>query len=481
MACGGDGGGDVEGDATSAVDVAAAIEVEEIEVAGFDVEVTDETEGEVTSEIEIVDDVATEIAEEVTTESETSGDVVDVADEVADDVAIEIADDVAIEIVDDVAIEIVDDVAIDDGPPEVVFVHGGARTLFFLNNPEQLVLSDLGDAALGDVTLYRVTASGACRSFFEHVNKTGRTIGFGIQVYNPGPGARTIDVRAAGFVASIQGGEPFADALGGAGDAAPIELAAGASTWILRRDEAIAAGAFFSGVVDYDVTGGGVIVNHTAYDAFGGLDGSTSELGYLQRVEPDGTHEARMYKGRASASEVTLEGLAWTVDDATPAGPLPVRVRRYDLIGGAYGVPIVASAWTSHIGPSQNVAATTSDMVSFDLPGWGVFDPLVRSDGEDKYPNLGNWGVIYRVAARVDNEGASPRVIRARIEASPGAGAVIAARAGGGAWSAFRLEAGQARVLASTTVPAGHGAILEVAWVLGGPSGGAIKNEIVLE
>jgi len=63
--------------------------------------------------------------------------------------------------------------------PTIVYTLGGARTLLFLNNPEQVISVDLGDATLGDTTLYRVTATGACRSFFEHVNRTGRTIGFG--------------------------------------------------------------------------------------------------------------------------------------------------------------------------------------------------------------------------------------------------------------------------------------------------------------
>jgi len=365
-------------------------------------------------------------------------------------------------------------------PPEVVYAQGGARTLLFLNNPEQLIASDLGDAALGDKTLFRVTATGACRSFFEHVNRAGRTIGFGIQVYNPGPSTVTVAVRATGWVASIEGGVPFADALNGVGASAPVELAAGRSTWILRKDEAVSHGTFFSGVVDFDVAGGSVIVNHVAYDSFAGLDGSTTELGYVQRVEPDGTHEARMYKGVATASEADAGTLELALDDATPAGPLPIRVARFDLGAGAHLPLVEQRAWTSHIGPAQNASATTSDMVGFVYGPW-FFDPLSPSDGEGRHPNLGNWGVVYRLSARVRNDGARQRRVSYRVTASPGAGAGLARQAQGGAWSAHRLERGEAIELGAVLVPANATRELVVAWVLGGPSGGGLNNEIVVE
>ena len=359
--------------------------------------------------------------------------------------------------------------------PEIAYTPGGARTLLFLNNPEQLITSDLGDATLGDKTLFRVTASGACRSFFEHVNRAGRTIGFGIQVYNPGPATVSVTVGAAGWVASILGGAPFADAFNGMGAAAPVTLTAGKSTWILRRDEAVTHNTFFSGVVDFDVEGGGVIVNHIAYDSFGALDGSTNDLGYVQRVEPDGTHEARMYKGVASASEADAGTLEVTVGDAV--GALPIRVARYDLGTGTYGAATEVRDWTTHIGPAQNASATTGDMVGFTYGAW-TFDPLRASDGEGRYPNLGNWGVVYRLRVRVTNDGSATRTVTYRVSASPGAGAGIARSASGGAWTSHRLEKGVALDLGAVTVPAGATRELDVAWVLGGPSGGGLKNEL---
>ncbi len=364
-------------------------------------------------------------------------------------------------------------------PPLVTYTLGGARRLLFLNNPEQLIDADLGDATLGDKTLYRATVNGANRSFYEHVNRTNRTVGFGIQVYNPGPASVRVDVVAAGWVVGILGGAPFADALGGAGDAAEVVLDAGRSTWIVRHDDQVPAGAFFSGVVDFDVSGGAVIVNHIAYDNFAALDGSTSELGYVQRIEPDGTHEARMYKGIASASETTLGPLDVTLDDDLPAGPVPVHVARFDRTRGEYANPIIATEWTTHIGPAQNANATASDMVSFDYADWR-FSVWSDSDGEARPANLGNWGIVYSARVRVDNRGTRARRIAYVVRASPGAGAVIASR-NTGAWSSRRLEKGTTFELGAVVVPAGEVRELSVQWVLGGPSGGGIANHLVVD
>jgi len=459
--------GSVAGDADASLDADASADVGPDTSADADAADEDADVGAEVDEVE--DDVTVEVGEDVAIEDgEVGEDVASEDGEVGEDVASEVGEDA------DVAIEEPDEA------PEVVFSLASPRTLYFLNNPEQLVSVDLGDGDLGDKTLLRVSASGPCRSFFEHVNETGRTIGMGVQVYNPGPGERTVTVRGVGFVASIEGGVPFAEALDGEGAAAPIMLAAGASTWILRRDEAVPDGRFFSGVVDYDVDGGAVIVNHTAYDRFAGLDGSTSELGYVQRIEPDGTHEARMYKGRASASEAVLTPLELRFDEATAQGALPVRVRRWDLTTSTFEEPVEATSWISHIGPGQNVAATTSDMVTIELASFGTFDARTQSDGEGKYPNLGNWGVVYRLSARVTNEGTTTRTVTLRITASPGAGAALAWAVGDGAWSAHRLAAGATLDLEAATIGPGASAALDASWVLGGPSGGAIRHTLVL-
>jgi hypothetical protein len=361
--------------------------------------------------------------------------------------------------------------------PEVTYALSEPRRLFFSNNPEQLLTTELGDSDLMDATLLRVTAIGPSRSFFEHLNKSGRTIGFGVQVYNPGPGQATVTVRGVGFTVGISGGIPFADAFNGVGSAPAKTLAAGQSTWIFRRDDSVPNGSFFSGVVDFDVNAP-VTVNHIAYDDFAKLDGATAERDYVQRIEPDGTHEARMYKGVATASEATFAP-TFAFSTLTPSGPLTVINRRFDLVGQTYGPPLTEDAWTSHIGPSQNAAATMSDMVSFLFRTWR-FDPLVKSDGEGRYPNLGNWGVVYRLRAKLRNEGNLSRKVTWRLVASPGAGAGLA-KTSGGAWTSHQLAAGASLNLGTVTVPAFGEVVLEGAMVLGGPSGGALKQSLVLE
>ena len=380
-----------------------------------------------------------------------------------------------------------DDVEVVEAPaaPAIAYRVEGPRRLFFLNNPEQLLTTELGDSDLMDATLLRVTASGPSRSFFEHVNKSGRTIGFGVQAYNPGPESATIAVEGVGYTVGIEGGRPFAAALSGEG-ATTLTLNPGQSAWLLRRDESVPSGSFFSGVVDFTVTGS-VVVNHIAYDRFDRLDGSTAERDYVTRIEPDGTSEARMYKGVASASEAALE-LAFTVDDGTATGPLPVSVRRYDLASQRYGDWLEETRWVSHIGPSQNAASSVTDMVSFVFRAW-TFDPLVRSDAENKYPNLGNWGVVYRLRVAIENRGTRARTVSWRLTASPGAGAGLAKKSGSGsanpdprgAWTSHQLAAGATLTMSSVTVPAGETRVLEGAMVLGGPSGGALGNALVID
>ncbi len=366
---------------------------------------------------------------------------------------------------------------VDEDPiPLVAYTLSEPRKLFFSNNPEQLLTTELGDSDLMDATLLRVTANGPSRSFFEHLNKSGRTIGFGVQVYNPGPNAATLTVSGVGYTIGIDGGTPFAEAFNGEGSLPPKVLAAGQSTWLLRADDTVPNGSFFSGVVDFEVSEP-VTVNHIAYDTFSKLDGSTAERDYEQRIEPDGTHEARMYKGVASASEAAFSPV-FVFDGATPAGPLQVETRRWDLNLGTFLAPLVESLWISHIGPSQNAASSVTDMVNFRFRSW-VFDPLVKSDGEGKYPNLGNWGVVYRFSATLRNEGPNPRRANWRMTASNSTAQL--AKTSGGAWTAHTVSPNANLTLATVVVPAFGEATLEGAMVLGGPSGGALRQAVILE
>ncbi len=473
----GDGAGVDAGDGAGVdTEVFADADVETADGAGVDTEVFADA------------DVETADTESEIHDSDDSDDMLDVQDTwISSDV--EIGPDAADtnDTSDTIDTNDTVDALVEAGPSLIEYEIEEPRRLYFLNNPEQILTTELGDSDLMDTTLLRVTASGKSRSFFEHVNKSGRTIGFGVQVFNPGPGTVTVTVEGVGYTVGIQGGAPFAQALSGEGASAASALAAGQSRWLLRKDDTVSNGTFFSGVVDFTVAGGSVIVNHIAYDRFDRLDGSTAERDYVTRIEPDGTSEARMYKGVASASEARLE-LEVDIDGSTAAGALPVRTRRYDLGAMSFGEPMIESQWVSHIGPSQNAASSLTDMVSFVFRAWD-FDPIVRSDAEDKYPNLGNWGVIYRTRVVIHNAGSQARTVRWRMLASPGAGAGLAKRSGVGSsasdargtWTSHQLAAGGAIDLSSVVVPANGSATLEGAMVLGGPSGGALRQSLVID
>lgn len=367
--------------------------------------------------------------------------------------------------------------------PELRYVQGGGRALIYVNNPEQITTADLGDSNYGDAAIMRATGvQGKQRCYFEHLNRTGFTIGYGIQLYNPNSTSVTVTVQGSGFEASTQGGQPFAQMFGNySTPGASYTVGPGRVLWLLRRDAAVANNTFFSGVVDFSVDGGGVTINHIAYRSFGALDGSTRYIGYVQRIEPDGTQEARVYKGLNPNTMAIAADLDFVIGDSDPAGVLAVSYPNYDLNAGAYGSSVVrANGWYTNIGPANNANAVASDMFAFDLPGWGRIDPFARSDGEGKYPNLGNWGVVYVVRGKVTNTGTRTRQLSVNLKANPSASAAIAYRGSDGVWRSTVVSAGSNIRYYSFSVAPGGTVNYEASFVLGGPSGGNLLQSVAL-
>lgn len=367
---------------------------------------------------------------------------------------------------------------------DIAYIKGGNRSLIFVNNPEQIFSGDLGDGNFGDKTIMRATGvTGAYRNYFEHLNRTGFTIGHGVQLYNPNSAAITVRINGSGYEASVNGGRPFRQMFGNYSSAGtPYTVPAGGSRWLMRNDNSIANNSFFSGVIDFVVSGGSVTVNNIAYRSFGALDGSTAYMGYIQRVEPDGTHEARVYKGTSSYTEVTAGNLDFSISDSDGTGVLPVRHPNYNLTTGGYGSPITRTGgWISHIPPSNNANAITNDMLSFNMPGWGpLIDPVVKSDGEGKYPNLGDWGVVYVTSGTVTNNGSRTRNLSINLKANPTSSARIAYRGSDGVWRDLTIAAGSNIQHYTFSVPAGGLVSFQSRFVLGGPSGGNLTQSIAL-
>ncbi|MER3426805.1 MAG: hypothetical protein C4334_01705 [Pyrinomonas sp.] len=367
--------------------------------------------------------------------------------------------------------------------PEIKYVQGGGRALIYVNNPEQITAADLGDSNYGDAAIMRATGvQGKQRCYFEHLNRTGFTIGYGIQLYNPNSTSVTVTVQGSGFEASVQGGRPFAQMLSNySTSGTSYTVGPGRVLWLMRQDAAVANNTFFSGVIDFNVDGGSVTINHIAYRSFGALDGSTTYIGYVRRIEPDGTDEARVYKGLNPNTMAIAADVDFVVGDGDPAGVLAVSYRSYDLNSGAYGSSVIRpNGWYTNIGPANNANAVASDMFAFDMPGWGRIDPFSRSDGEGKYPNLGNWGVVYVVKGKVTNVGAKTRQLSVNLKANPSASAAIAYRGSDGVWRSMVVSAGSNVRYYSFSVAPGSTVSYEAMFVLGGPSGGNLLQSIAL-
>lgn len=367
---------------------------------------------------------------------------------------------------------------------DIAYVKGGGRSLIFVNNPEQIFPGDLGDGNYGDKTIMRTTGvTGAYRDYFEHLNRTGFTIGHGVQLYNPNATSVTVRINGSGYEASVNGGLPFKQMFSNYSSTGTSYIVpAGGSRWLMRNDNSVANNSFFSGVIDFVVSGGPVTINNIAYRSFASLDGSTAYMGYIQRVEPDGTHEARVYKGTSGYTEVTAGSLDFSISDGDGAGVLPVRYPNYNLTAGGYGSPVTRTGgWVSHIPPSNNANAITNDMLAFNMPGWGpLIDPVVKSDGEGKYPNLGNWGVVYVTSGTVTNNGSRTRSLSINLKANPTSSARIAYRGGDGIWRDLTIAAGANVQHYTFSVPAGGMTTFQSRFVLGGPSGANLTQSISL-
>jgi hypothetical protein len=365
--------------------------------------------------------------------------------------------------------------------PSIQYSPIRSRLLIFVNNPEQLYNSDLGDVDRGNVAVYRSNVGpGAYRNWFEHTNRTGVNIGYAVAVRNTSTSAITVKYYGKGFVTGFQGGKPFIDMFNTyLSNPTIYTVSPGSRLWLWRNDNSAANTNFFSGVIDFDIIGGTVDVENIAYRTFNNLTGAMPYQGYIQRIESDGTHCARQYKGIWKYSAVETSALKFTIGN-TDFGPLNVLCSDYDLAAKKYKPAVTRAFWFSNIGPGQNAQATTSDMFSWKMPGWGLIDPLTKSDGEAKYPNLGNWGVMYIVKGSVRNLGTFSRNLSINLKAPNGGGSPIAYRGNDGVWRELKINAGANIQYYTFSVAAGETKNFEARYILGGPGAGSLTNTITV-
>ncbi len=413
------------------------------------------------------------------------------------------------------------------------------RQLIFVNNPEEIRAEgkycDLADGATSKggtrcaKVLHRLNGvSGNFRNWFEHANKTGSNINYGVRIYNPGPGCVDLCVKGRGSVtnAVFLGGKEFVDLFS---NSKPF------STTVCPNEQAyvtlipsIAPGNYFAGVVDFNITGGGAVIDNMAF--VNRPADATAYMGYDRRVIA-GVHESFVYKGLSSHSEAVASGVDFTFGDEDPDGVLKVAYRlfrpfarppadiqnagrcelgRSPACSGSAGnfdaSPSVADSWVTHIvvdpfdsNPRRKLAVQ-SDNITLFMPGYGSgclgkgfeVEGCLPISGEYLhyypdfskwlYPNWANWGVLYRVKGVLKNNGLDSRVFDLSIR--PDAHTAIAYRGSDNQWRQARLEkldnSNRSFTYYSKVIGPGETFSYEAMLVLSGPAAGTLENQASL-
>lgn len=336
--------------------------------------------------------------------------------------------------------------------PTVEYVKTNSRKMLYCNNPEQLITSDLADKNYGKKSIYRDNVyAGTYRAFYEHLNKTSKSLGYAIRIYNSNTKAITVTVY------TVQPGKVL----------------------YIQNNCAIKNGAFFSGVVDFDISDK-ALIDFFAYENMSNINSSLTYEGYIQRVESDGTHEARMYKGLSLYSMVKASNINFVINDNTK-GILPVNISSYDLQSGSYtNKRFVTNGWNTNIAPGNNANAIHSDMLTFYTPGFGTIDPNLPYDGEKRFPNIANWGVQYVLEGTIKNTGSYARKITVNLKAPSNSGITVAYRGNDSKWYSMRAQANTNIQYYTFVVPAGQTVSYKATFILGGPSGGNLTQSITV-
>lgn len=433
-------------------------------------------------------------------------------------------------------------IAVSQNIPEIKYrTHAGKdnRMLIFVNNPEVLRtgagLCDLADdmttsqgTYCGKV-IHRLTqVSGNFRNWFEHTNATPYSLRYAVRVYNPGETCVKIHVKGKGSVnnALFQGGREFVD-LFSKYSPVDIQLCPNQQTYLSLVTN-ISPAFFFAGVVDFDITGGDVIIDNLAFVEKPAP--RTKYMGHTTRVVGQ-VHESLVYKGLSFDSEAEASEVNFVFDDNTPDGRLKVAYRHFKapegvsdansnaarcaqdqsppcrgVIGSYEASPQISDHWITHIVVDPNdknpkrARAVQSDNITMLTPGLGrqclekgfergeclAISPLFLSYYSDfnrwLYPNWGNWGVVYTIRGVLENRGSTPRIFRLGLRADAHSAIAYAGR--DRIWRQQLLEKPNSpekyftyyehKLMPWESVP------YEAKLVLSGPGAGTIENIAVI-
>ncbi|HZH75351.1 MAG TPA: hypothetical protein VEY88_04915 [Archangium sp.] len=150
------------------------------------------------------------------------------------------------------------------------------------------------------------------------MNRSGYTLGYGIQLYNPNAFSVTVAVHGSGWVTNAYGGAPWRQLFNAWSQAGTsYTVPAYGVLWVMRKDASIPNGNFFSGVVDFTVSGGSVQVHNHAYRSFAAINGTAQYMGYVRRISPYNNHnEALVYKGTSPYTEAIATQVHFTFKDS---------------------------------------------------------------------------------------------------------------------------------------------------------------------
>ena len=184
-------------------------------------------------------------------------------------------------------------------------------------------------------------------------------------------------------------------------------------------------GRCLNGVVLFEISEG-TNINGSLYfytDA-SKLDESKPQQGYV--VERNGIRFSEQYKGIDTAMGLIETNAAWTVNDKTPSGKLPVFYHnQYDDNAAEQRTPyalynntkhkIESDSWQTALNPQNDHTAIGTDMSDFhcvDTQGNPVVVDCLRADGGGNPGNLGNWMIPYQDNFTFCNTGDKARTFR---------------------------------------------------------------------
>ena len=418
------------------------------------------------------------------------------------------------------------------------------RQLIFVNNPERLEIgltdttpgsvtrgstfSDLADATLGRKSLLNMTIEpGSYRNVFEHVYNFSRAttpiaatrpIAYGVMIFNPNATNITVTTRGKGFVTgTATAAQPFVDLFN---NPAPqtIIVRPNRYQFLLKSDTdygaagVINVGSFFTGVVDFDVSGGRCKVVNIAFQdvatvsAF--LDANAKPVadpaialadaeysGFVtRRYSQVSAPESRVYKGLMTYPNTlasdggVVANLLFTITDATPIGALfvtyPLYVRDATTgIASPSTTNVSAAGWYTHNTPLRDTTAIKmvgTDMLDILMPGYGTVYSLASTYAPNTpfaQSNVGNWGVMYRDVVTVSNTSGSARTITLTLNNSSGGGSPIAYKNDAGAWQQTVVRA-TLFTYRTVTVPANTTRVIEGTFTLVCPGVGTLFHAV---